>query len=147
MQTIHDWVDVRARLTRELAAFFEAPNKGTLPLYRYALVDAAQVPDMRGPQFEAEGIEHVSLFTLTREHAITLVAEMFKRLSKKRQILIATQSPYLVDCFELENIIIASASHGETRLRTLPHEQYQAWLDDEYQLSDIWLKHSVGEME
>jgi predicted ATPase len=79
--------------------------------------------------------------------AITLVAEMFKRLSKKRQILIATQSPYLVDCFELENIIIASASHGETRLRTLPREQYQAWLDDEYQLSDIWLKHSVGEME
>ena len=47
----------------------------------------------------------------------------------------------------VENIIIASASHGETRLRTLPHEQYQAWLDDEYQLSDIWLKHSVGEME
>ena len=41
-------------------------------------------------------------------HAMTLVAEMFKRLSKKRQIFIATQSPYLVDCFELENIIIIS---------------------------------------
>ena len=77
-------------------------------------------------------------------HAITLVAEMFKRLSQKRQILIATQSPYLVDCFELENIIIASASHGETRLRTLPREQYQAWLDDEYQLSDLWLQQATG---
>ncbi|MFW9608927.1 MAG: AAA family ATPase, partial [Aquaspirillum sp.] len=80
-------------------------------------------------------------------HAITLVAEMFKRLSKKRQIFIATQSPYLVDCFELENIIIASANNGETMLRNLPREQYQAWLDDEYQLSDIWLKQAVGGME
>ena len=80
-------------------------------------------------------------------HAITLVAEMFKRLSKRRQILIATQSPYLVDCFELENIIIASANNGETLLRNLPREQYQAWLDDDYQLSDIWLKQVVGGME
>lgn len=80
-------------------------------------------------------------------HAITLVAEMFKRLSRKRQIFIATQSPYLVDCFELENIIIASANHGETLLRNLPREQYQEWLDDEYQLSDIWLKQVVGGME
>ena len=80
-------------------------------------------------------------------HAITLVAEMFKRLSKKRQIFIATQSPYLVDCFELENIIVASANNGETLLRNLPREQYQEWLDDDYQLSDIWLKQVVGGME
>lgn len=80
-------------------------------------------------------------------HAITLVAEMFKRLSKKRQIFIATQSPYLVDCFELENIIVANASNGETVLRNLPRAQYQEWLDDEYQLSDIWLKQAVGGME
>jgi predicted ATPase len=80
-------------------------------------------------------------------HAITLVAEMFKRLSKKRQIFIATQSPYMVDCFELENIIVASANNGETVLRNLPREKYQEWLDDEYQLSGIWLKQAVGGME
>ncbi len=80
-------------------------------------------------------------------HAITLVAEMFKRLSKQRQIFIATQSPYLVDCFELENIIVASANNGETVLRNLPRAQYQEWLDDEYQISDIWLKQAVGELE
>lgn len=80
-------------------------------------------------------------------HAITLVADMFKRLSKQRQIFIATQSPYLVDCFELENIIVASANNGETVLRNLPRAQYQEWLDDEYQISDIWLKQAVGELE
>jgi predicted ATPase len=77
-------------------------------------------------------------------HAITLVAEMFKRLSKKRQIFIATQSPYLVDCFELENIIVANANNGETVLRNLPREHYQRWLDEEYQLSDIWLQQGTG---
>lgn len=80
-------------------------------------------------------------------HAITLVAEMFKRLSKQRQIFIATQSPYLVDCFDLENIIVASASNGEAVLRNLPREQYQEWLDDDYQISDIWLKQAVGSQE
>lgn len=80
-------------------------------------------------------------------HAITLVAEMFKRLSKQRQIFIATQSPYLVDCFELENIIVASANNGETVLRNLTRAQYQEWLDDEYQISDIWLKQVVGGLE
>lgn len=77
-------------------------------------------------------------------HAITLVAEMLKRLSKKRQIFIATQSPYLVDCFELENIIVASANNGETVLRNLPREHYQRWLDEDYQLSDVWLQQAAS---
>jgi predicted ATPase len=80
-------------------------------------------------------------------HAITLVSEMLKRLSNTRQIFIATQSPLMVDCFDLENIIVASANKGETVLRNLPREQYQEWLDDEYQLSDIWLKQAVGGLE
>jgi predicted ATPase len=77
-------------------------------------------------------------------HAITLVAEMFKRLSTKRQTFIATQSPYLVDCFELENIIVASANNGETVLRNLPRAHYQRWLDEQYQLSDIWLQQAAS---
>lgn len=77
-------------------------------------------------------------------HAITLVADMLKRLSRSRQIFVATQSPYMVDCFELENIIVAESQRGETLLRNMPREKYQEWLDDDYMLSDIWLKDSVG---
>ena len=57
------------------------------------------------------------------------------------------QKPYLVDCFDLENIIIASANNGETLLSNLSRDKYQNWLDDEYLLSDIWLKQAVGGME
>ena len=77
-------------------------------------------------------------------HAITLVAEMLKRVSQTRQIFVATQSPYMVDCFDLENIIVAASKDGETTLRNLPHDQYQEWLDDDYLLSDIWLKTPTG---
>ena len=78
-------------------------------------------------------------------HAITLVAEMLKRLSGYKQVFIATQSPYMVDCFDLENIIVAESRQGETSLRNLSREKYQAWLDDDYQLSDIWLKTAIGD--
>lgn len=77
-------------------------------------------------------------------HAIILVAEMMKRVAQIRQIFIATQSPYMVDCFALENIIVAESKQGETSLRNLTNEQYQEWLDDDYLLSDIWLKNPVG---
>lgn len=77
-------------------------------------------------------------------HAITLVSEMMKRVAQTRQVFIATQSPYMVDCFELENIIVAEARDGATTLRNLPRSQYQQWLDDDYLLSDIWLKSPVG---
>ena len=63
---------------------------------------------------------------------------------RKAANFIATQSPYLVDCFELENIIVANANNGETMLRNLPREHYQRWLDEEYQLSDIWLQQAAG---
>lgn len=77
-------------------------------------------------------------------HAITLVAEMMKTLAHDRQVFIATQSPYMVDCFALEDVIVASNHEGATQLRTLPRERYQQWLDEEYLVSDLWLKEPVG---
>lgn len=77
-------------------------------------------------------------------HAITLVSELLKRVARQHQVFVATQSPYMVDCFELENIIVANDRNGETVLRHLSRQHYQAWLDDDYLISDIWLKTPVG---
>ncbi len=76
--------------------------------------------------------------------AVELVAEMVKIVARKRQVILATQSPYLVDCFELENVIIAESRGGATSLKNLPRSEYQRWLDADFQLSDIWLSRSVG---
>ncbi len=77
-------------------------------------------------------------------HAITLVSAMLKRLAHDHQIIIATQSPYMVDCFELENIIVADLKDGATSLKTMSRTEYQQWLDDDYRVSDLWLKEVIG---
>lgn len=78
-------------------------------------------------------------------HAITLVAAGLKRLSHQHQIFIATQSPHMVDCFDVENIIVAKLTNdGATTLSTLQRSEYQQWLDEEYQLSDLWLTDVIG---
>ena len=73
-------------------------------------------------------------------YAITLVSEMLRKVSQTRQVFVATQSPYLVDCFDLENIIVARLKDGATELITFDKAAYQQWLDDEYQVSDLWLQ-------
>ena len=77
-------------------------------------------------------------------HAIGLVADMLKRVGSRRQVIIATQSPTMVDCFDLENVIVADLQEGATRFRLLDRKRYQQWLDDDYSLSDLWLKDPVG---
>jgi predicted ATPase len=77
-------------------------------------------------------------------HAISLLAQMIQRVAATRQVFLATQSPLLVDCFELENIIVADLVNNATRLRSLSTPEYQAWLADDYLPSDLWLKQPVG---
>ncbi|WP_295543724.1 AAA family ATPase [uncultured Thiohalocapsa sp.] len=70
-------------------------------------------------------------------HAIGLVADMIKRVGSLRQVFLATQSPLLVDCFDLENIIVADIIDHATRLRSLPVQDYEAWLKDDYLVSIV----------
>lgn len=113
-------------------------SDGSLRLF--CLMTLLSLPDERLPDMLFFDEPELGL----HPHAITLVSEMLKRVAKTRQVFIATQSPYMVNCFDLENIIVAEAKDGATMLRNLPKEQYQQWLDDDYLLSDIWLKTPVG---
>ena len=113
-------------------------SDGSLRLF--CLLTLLSLPDERLPSMLFFDEPELGL----HPHAITLVSEMLKRVAQTRQVFIATQSPYMVDCFDLENIIVAEAIDGATTLRNLPKEQYQQWLDDDYLLSDIWLKTPIG---
>lgn len=113
-------------------------SDGSLRLF--CLLTLLSLPDERLPDMLFFDEPELGL----HPHAITLVSEMLKRVAKTRQVFIATQSPYMVNCFDLENIVVAEAKDGATTLRNLPKDQYQRWLDDDYLLSDIWLKTPVG---
>ncbi len=113
-------------------------SDGSLRLF--CLLTLLSLPDERLPNMLFFDEPELGL----HPHAITLVSEMLKRVAKTRQVFIATQSPYMVNCFDLENIVVAEARDGATLLRSLPKDQYQQWLDDDYLLSDIWLKTPIG---
>lgn len=76
--------------------------------------------------------------------AISLVAQMIKQLSHDRQIIVATQSPSLVDEFELDEIIVLDLEDGRTRLRKLAADDYQVWLEQDYTPSQLWQKNVLG---
>ena len=76
--------------------------------------------------------------------AIGLVAGMIEQLSHDKQIIVATQSPLLVDEFELDETIVLDLEDGRTKLRKLSADDYRVWLDQDYTPSQLWQKNVFG---
>ena len=76
--------------------------------------------------------------------AIGLVAGMIEQLSHDKQIIVATQSPLLVDEFELDEVIVLDLEDGRTKLRQLNADDYQVWLEQDYTPSQLWQKNVLG---
>lgn len=75
--------------------------------------------------------------------AITLVGDMIRALSEQRQVIVATQSPLLVDCFELDEIVVLELRDDATVFRRLDPEEYRLWLD-EFTTGELWQQNLVG---
>ena len=76
--------------------------------------------------------------------AISLVGGMIKSLAAERQVIVATQSPLLVDAFNLEEIFVLDLKEGRTQCRKLDSDSYQRWLDNGYSPGDLWRKNLLG---
>ena len=76
--------------------------------------------------------------------AVSLVGGMIKSLAVDRQIIIATQSPLLVDSFGLDEIFVLELQEGRTKFRKLKPDDYQAWLDDSFTPGELWQKNLLG---
>jgi len=76
--------------------------------------------------------------------AIELISEMVMGVATERQIILSTQSPYLVDCFDLDSVVVANLVNGATRLERVDPDLYASWLEGEYQTSDLWLRNIIG---
>jgi len=75
--------------------------------------------------------------------AITLVGDMIRALSKQRQVIVATQSPLLVDCFELDEIVVLELCEDATVFHRLNADEYRHWLDD-FTAGEIWQQNLFG---
>ena len=76
-------------------------------------------------------------------YAIGLLASMIRSASVDTQVIVATQSPILLDYFEPEDVLVAERKGEETKLRRLETAPLKKWLED-YSLGQLWEKNELG---
>ena len=76
-------------------------------------------------------------------YAIMMLASLVKKASLETQVVVATQSPLLLDHFEPEDVIVADRLNGEVAFSRLNFERLEVWLED-YSLGQLWEKNEIG---
>ena len=76
--------------------------------------------------------------------AVALVGGMIKALAEKKQVIVATQSPLLVDTFDLDEIVVVELRGGQTQFKRLNPDAYRVWLDDNFTTGELWQKNLLG---
>lgn len=75
--------------------------------------------------------------------AINLLASLLRSTSKRRQIIVSTQSADLLNEFSSDDIIVAERTEGVTHLHRLDSDALKSWLN-EYSLGELWQKNILG---
>lgn len=76
-------------------------------------------------------------------YAITLLASLIQQVSVETQVILATQSPILLDHFEPEDVLVADRNGGKTEFNRLPRKRLKKWLR-RYSLGQLWEKNEFG---
>jgi predicted ATPase len=76
-------------------------------------------------------------------YAIKVVAGLIQSAATKTQVVVATQSTRLVDCFEPEDIVVVERRERESVFKRLNGDDLREWLE-EYSLSELWEKNVIG---
>ncbi len=75
--------------------------------------------------------------------AIAILAELIQSASKRTQLIVATQSPALIDHFEVEDVIVANRKGGASIFERLREKDFHAWLE-KYSVGELWSKNVIS---
>lgn len=76
-------------------------------------------------------------------YAINLLADLLKRASEQKQLIVSTQSVELLDRMEPEDVIVVDRKDNASTFNRLDATQLQHWLDN-YSLGDLWKQNVLG---
>jgi predicted ATPase len=76
--------------------------------------------------------------------AITIFAEMVQKVATRRQVVLATQSTDLLNCFTADDIIIVDYSNDGSKFERKSIEQLAYWLENDYSLGELWNNNVLG---
>jgi len=74
--------------------------------------------------------------------AIVVLAELIQAAAKQTQVIVATQSPALIDQFGIEDVIVVNREDGASTFQRLKEEDFSSWLDD-YSVGELWTKNVI----
>jgi predicted ATPase len=75
--------------------------------------------------------------------ALMILASLVRSVSAHAQILLATQSPALLDLFDPREVIVTEREQAASSFRRLDPDQLAGWLED-YSLSELYDKNVLG---
>jgi predicted ATPase len=75
--------------------------------------------------------------------AISILAELIQSASKRTQLIVATQSPTLIDNFAVENVIVVNRKDGESTFERLREKDFNVWLEN-YSVGELWTKNVIS---
>lgn len=77
-------------------------------------------------------------------YAITILASLIKSASKRKQIIISTQSVELLNQFDVEDIVVVNRENNSSTFSRLDENELEIWLENEYSLGELWNKNLLG---
>jgi predicted ATPase len=75
--------------------------------------------------------------------AISILAELIQHAAKQTQLIIATQSPALIDNFTVEDVVVVNRKEGATTFERLKEKDFTSWLED-YSVGELWSKNVIS---
>ena len=69
---------------------------------------------------------------------VDLLGGLISSLSADRQLIVATQSPVLVDVFGLGKLFVLDLKKGRTSITWLDPEEHHHWLETDFFLGELW---------
>lgn len=75
--------------------------------------------------------------------AIAILAELIESAAKQTQLIISTQSPALIDYFQVEDIVVVNRKDGASNFERLQEENFNAWLES-YSIGELWSKNVIS---
>ncbi len=75
--------------------------------------------------------------------AIVVLAELIQVAAQRTQVIVATQSPALIDQFGIDDIIVVDRKEGASVFRRLKEEDFSEWLQN-YSIGELWSKNVIA---
>lgn len=76
-------------------------------------------------------------------YAISVLADMFKQVAEKRQMIVSTQSVELLNELSPEDVIVVDQVEGASTFRRFTQDELSGWLE-QYSMGELWKRNVLG---